>query len=84
MMLSLSALTSFGIHRLQSLSNRVDPIVRKADESTAEFFIRQTQFIQDVAIPLSVQVVRETFLLAAVIAALAIIPVYFLARPERD
>ena len=84
MMLALSALTSFGIHRLQSLSNRVEPIVRNEDESTAEFFIRQTQFIQDVAIPLSVQVVRETFLLAAIIAALAVIPVYFLAHAKEN
>jgi MFS family permease len=78
MMIGLSALTAFGIHRLQSLSNKVEPIVRQEGESTADFFVRQSQFIASVAIPLSVKVVRETFLVAGALALLAAIPIFFM------
>lgn len=79
MTIGISALTAFGIRRLQTLTDRVGTVVRQPNESTAAFLARQQQFIIDHAIPLSVQVLRETFLIAAVIALLAIIPISFLA-----
>lgn len=75
MTMGISALTAFGIRRLQSLTATVEPVVRREGETTAEFFLRQQQYIQDVAIPLSLRVVRETFLVAAAVALLALIPV---------
>lgn len=84
MTVGLSALTAFGIHRLQVRSERIEPIVRKPDETTAEFFLRQTQFIQDVAIPMAIGVIRETFLLAALFAAVAMVPVLLMSSPPRD
>lgn len=82
MTIGISALTAFGISRLQGLSAGVDPILRGDDETTAEFFVRQNQFIQDVAIPLTVRVIRESFLIAAALAILAILPVKALKRPS--
>lgn len=79
MTVGISALTAFGIRRLQTLTDRVGTVVRQPNESTAAFLARQQQFIVDHAIPLSVQVLRETFLIAAIIALLAIIPISFLA-----
>ncbi|MGI8477745.1 MAG: MFS transporter [Thermomicrobiales bacterium] len=75
MTMSISALTAFGISRLQTLSEQVPSISRQPEESTAQFLVRQSDYIQNVAIPLSVRVVRDTFLLAGLIAALALIPV---------
>ena len=75
MTLGISALTAAGVARLQALTGRLDPIVRGEGEPTAAFLERQRQFIEDHAIPLSVQVIQETFLAAAIIAALAIVPV---------
>jgi MFS family permease len=75
MTIGISTLTAVGVHRLQSLTNRLPPVVQKPGETTAEFFLRQTQFIQDYAVPLSLKVVRETFLIAAVLALLALIPI---------
>ncbi len=75
MTIGISALTAFGIRRLQSLTAAVEPVVRREGETTAEFFLRQHQYIQDVAIPLSLRVVRETFLVAAAVALLALMPV---------
>jgi MFS family permease len=79
MTVGISALTAFGIKRLQSLTDRIAPVVREPNESTASYLARQQQFIVDHAIPLSVQVLRETFLIAAVIALLALIPISLLA-----
>ena len=80
MTVGVSILTALGVRRLQTLTGRLEPIVREPDESTALFLTRQREFIVDHAIPLSLQVIRETFLAAAVIALLAAIPIAMLAR----
>jgi MFS family permease len=82
MTMGISTLTAIGVRRLQALTNKVEPVVQRAGESTAEFLVRQSQYIEDVAIPLTLKVVRETFLIAAGIALVALIPV-MLMRPER-
>src|SRR5690606_29536772 len=66
MTIGVSTLTALGVRRLQELTNRVEPIVRDPDESTASFLLRQREFIIEHAIPLSLQVIEETFLVAAV------------------
>ena len=75
MTIGISTLTAAGVARLQSLTDKVAPIVQGPDESTAAFLSRQQQYIQDHAIPLSIQVMQETFLAAALLAALAIVPI---------
>jgi len=80
MTLGASTLTALGVRRLQTLTGRVEPIVRGVDESTASYLERQRQFIEEYALPLSVQVIRETFLVAACIAALALIPLWLVAQ----
>lgn len=80
MTLGASTLTALGVRRLQTLTGRVEPIVQGTDESTASFLDRQRQFIEDHAIPLSVQVIQETFLAAACIAAVAMIPLWLMGR----
>lgn len=80
MTVGVSVLTALAVRRLQTLTGRLDRIVREPDESTALFLTRQREFIVDHAIPLSLQVIRETFLAAAVIALAAAIPIAMLAR----
>lgn len=82
MTIGMSALAGFGVRRLQTLTERTEPVVRRADESTAEFLLRQSAFIETVAIPLSVRVVRETFLIAAGVALLAAFPVWIMTTPR--
>jgi MFS family permease len=74
MTIGISTLTAVGVRRLQTLTDRLEPVVQRAGETTAEFFLRQTQYIEDYAVPLSLKVVRETFLVAAALALLAVIP----------
>ncbi len=80
MTIGVSTLTALGVRRLQVLTSRVEPIVREPEESTASFLLRQREFIIDHAIPLSLQVIEETFLVAALIALVAAIPLASLAR----
>jgi EmrB/QacA subfamily drug resistance transporter len=83
MTIGISTLTAVGVRRLQALTDRLDPVVQNPGESTAAFLVRQTEFIRDHAIPLSVQVVRETFLLAAILAGIAFIPIRLLDKAAR-
>jgi MFS family permease len=78
MTVGVSLLTALGVRRLQTLTGRLDPIVREPDESTASFLVRQRDYVVDVAIPLSIQVIQETFVAAALIALLAAIPIALL------
>lgn len=80
MTLGASALTALGVRRLQTLTGQIEPVVRGTGESTASFLERQRQFIEEHAIPLSVQVIQETFLVAACIAALAILPLWVIGQ----
>ncbi|MBA3643396.1 MAG: MFS transporter, partial [Chloroflexia bacterium] len=82
MTVGISALTSAGVRRLQDLTGDVEPIARMGGESTAAFLERQRQFIERYAIPLSVQVIGEIFLVAAALALLALAPVWFLGNRD--
>lgn len=75
MTIGMSLVTTAGIYRLQQLTGRLDPIVQQEGESTAGYFVRQQEFVNEVLAPLGVQVMQETFLVAAFIIALAFIPV---------
>lgn len=75
MTIGMSLVTTAGIYRLQQLTGRLDPIVQEAGESTASYFVRQQEFVNEVITPLGVQVMQETFLVAAILVGLAIIPV---------
>ncbi|HLL50632.1 MAG TPA: hypothetical protein VK356_08195, partial [Thermomicrobiales bacterium] len=61
----------------------LENVVQAPEESTAEFLARQTALLYETVLPVSLQVARETFLLAGAIALLALIPVaVFSARPS--
>ena len=80
MTVGISLLTATGVWRLQVLTGRLDSVVQAEGESTAMFLVRQQQFIIEHAIPLSLQVIQETFLAAAMISVISVIPVRLLIR----
>ena len=87
MTIGISILTAIAVRRLQGLVGDLNAIVQAPGESTAEFLARQTTLLYDTVLPLSLQVVRETFLLAAIIALVGIVPVTMfspLRSPDRD
>jgi len=80
MTIGISALTAVGVRRLATLTDRLEIIVRQPNESTAEFLVRQNTFVEENVIPISLQVVRETFLIAGCLALLALVPIWWLGR----
>lgn len=74
MTIGISALTAIAVRRLQGLVGNLEEIVQLPGESTADFLTRQTQVLYDIVLPISLQVVRETFLLAGAIALVGLIP----------
>jgi MFS family permease len=82
MTIGISTLTAIAVRRLQGLVGNLDEVVQAPDESTADFLARQTSLLYETVLPVSLQVARETFLLAGAIALLALIPVaFFASRP---
>jgi len=84
MTVGISLLTALGVRRLQMLTDRVEPVVRIDGESTAVFLVRQNQYLQDTAIPLAIQVLRETFLVAGVLALIALLPLRWLRNRSEE
>jgi len=80
MTIGISGLSAIGVARLQQLTNQLPSIVRGESESTANFLVRQQEFIHNEAIPVAVQVMQELFVLAAVISLLLIIPLLAMYR----
>jgi MFS family permease len=79
MTIGISTLTAIAVRRLQGLVGNVREIVQLPGESTADFLTRQTTLLYETIMPLTLQVIRETFLLAGVIALLGLIPVSLFA-----
>lgn len=71
MTIGISTLTAFGVRRLQVLTGRLEEIVPLD-------FTGQAQFVDENVVPLTVQVVRETFLIAGVLALVALLPVWLM------
>lgn len=81
MTLGISLLTGIAIQRLEGLVGNLETIQPEPGEATADFLARQTALLYDIVLPVSLQVARETFLLAGLIALLALVAVRGLSRP---
>jgi EmrB/QacA subfamily drug resistance transporter len=83
MTIGISILTAIAVRRLQGLVGNLEAVVQAPEESTADFLARQTALLYETVLPVSLQVARETFLLAGAIALLALVPVAaFSTRPS--
>jgi MFS family permease len=80
MTIGISTLTAIAVRRLQGLVGNLEEVVQAPGESTADFLARQTALLYETVLPVSLQVARETFLLAGAIALLGLIPVAFFAN----
>jgi EmrB/QacA subfamily drug resistance transporter len=83
MTIGISTLTAIAVRRLQGLVGNLETVVQAPGESTAEFLARQTTLLYETVLPLSLQVARETFLLAGAIALLGLIPTSVFAARGR-
>jgi EmrB/QacA subfamily drug resistance transporter len=79
MTIGISTLTAIAVRRLQGLVGNLEDVVQAPGETTADFLARQTSLLYETVLPVSLQVARETFLLAGAIALLGLIPVALFA-----
>lgn len=70
----ISLLTAIAVRRLQGLVGDLTMIVQAPNESTSDFLARQTAMLYETVLPISLQVARESFLFAGVIALIGIVP----------
>lgn len=70
----ISLMTAIAVQRLQGLVGNLAAVVQQPGESTSDFLARQTAMLYETVLPLSLQVARETFLVAGAIALLGILP----------
>lgn len=84
MTIGMSLLTTAGVYRLQQLTSSIEPVAQEPNETTAEFLARQQAFVNEVVTPIGVQVMQETFLAAAALCALAIVPVIRMRHEVAD
>ncbi|HEX5991402.1 MAG TPA: MFS transporter [Thermomicrobiales bacterium] len=75
MTIGISMLTAIAVRRLQGLVGSLEEVVQAPGESTTDFLARQTALLYETVLPVSLQVARETFLIAGAIALAGLIPV---------
>ena len=78
MTVGLSGMTAYSLARLDSKVAALPAVATIPDETATAYFQRQQDYLNQQVIPLTLQVIRETFLLAAVVCALAVLVVLFM------
>ena len=78
MTVGLSAITAFGLERLNRRLAGLPPVTPNPGETTAEYFTRQQQVLNERIIPLTLDVIRESFIIAGIICVVAIAAVALL------
>lgn len=83
MTVGLSAITAYGLGRLDRRLAALPSISPLPGETTAAYFARQQQVLNERIIPLTLDVIRESFVIAGIVCVLAIVAVGLL-RDKRD
>jgi MFS family permease len=80
----LSAITAYGLGRLDRKVDQIPPISPNPGESTTSYFTRQQEYFNSQVIPLTLDVIRETFVIAGVVCIIAVIVVSRLRAASND
>jgi hypothetical protein len=82
MTLGLAAVTRYALYRLEDETRKLPALRPEPGESTTDFFIRQEEYLRERAIPVTLHIIQETFLVAAAICLIAI-PIVLMMRERR-
>jgi MFS family permease len=80
MMAGLSALTSWGVSRLNASIATLPPLAQAPGEPVAAYLQRQAQYAAERSIALTLDVLHQTFAIAGVICLVALVPALLLAH----
>lgn len=83
MTLGLAAVTRYAIERLEARTSELDPLRPEPGESAADYFARQQAYVEEHAVPLTLDVVHETFVVAALMCVITVGVVYFMRSRSR-
>ncbi len=83
MTIGLAAVTRYAIERLDMRTSALPSLRPEPGESTADYFERQQAYVEENAVPLTLDVIHETFLVAAVMCLLTIVAVYWMRNRRR-
>lgn len=80
MMVGLSALTSWGVRRLNAALAATPPLTPNPGEDPIAFQVRQVNFLAERGVTLTFETLQWTFAVAAVICLAALVPAVLLGR----
>jgi MFS family permease len=83
MTIGLSGITAYGLDRIDRRVADLPPISPNPGETTSQYFTRQQEFLNAQLIPLTLDVIRETFVIAALVCVVAALVVSRL-RPRAE
>ena len=78
MTIGLAGVTRYAIERLEMRTAALDPLRPMEGESTADYFTRQQEYVEENAVPLTLDVIHETFFVAALMCLATIVAVYWM------
>ena len=84
MTIGISAMTGWAVSRLNRQLIALPPLKQLPSETLAAYLIRQEQYVQNLALPLTLSIIRDTFAVAAIICLLAIVPALLLKPGKTD
>ncbi len=80
MTIGLAAVTRYAVERLEMRTSELPSLRPMEGETTAEYFLRQQEYVEENAVPLTLDVIHETFLVAAIMCLLTIAAVYWMRQ----
>jgi len=83
MTVGLSAITAYGLERLDQKVGQVPEISPNPGESTTQYFTRQQEYFNAQIVPMTLDVIRESFVIAALVCLIAVVVVSRM-RSARD
>lgn len=84
MTIGLAAVTRYAVERLEMRTDALAPLRPREGESTAEYFTRQQAYVEENAVPLTLDVIHETFIVAALMCLATIAAVYWMRQRRAD
>lgn len=80
MTIGLAIMTRYSVARIDSLVSELPPMSPQPGESSTDFFARQQEILESKVIPITVDVINETFFLAAAFCLASLLIVHWLSN----
>jgi MFS family permease len=84
MTLGISVLSAWATGQVDSRLRAIDIPPQTGDETTAQYLERQEEYLFDQAIPITLDILQTTYLVAGIVCALAILPALWVGRPRKS